>query len=241
MQNKNKILVGIISFIVLITIIFTFESKNDLNKKNVLINQNNTNNEEFLEKESIKVEDNKSIVTTKIIEKKISNENEYEDVTVVFKTIPKLSDEHISKLNHVFLEFIKKYDKAIYFNADFSEILNKKVGDEVSLFINGEIYEGIIKKNDIRIPSEEEINHGMNLISYDIRIQNSIEDYANNISIGGVLNPETNEFHFNGDIDYVKQKGNTLYRFESDNNGGVMVPYYDFDNYLRMDLQIRLD
>jgi len=142
--------------------------------------------------------------------------------------------EDIRELNEQYAEFIEKTSDARYFKADFTELFKKKVGDEVTLVIDGEEFNGVLVRADIIDPLQSEVEQGLDYPYYSFRIQPDKETYSSSIDVGGSIDLNGN-FKFTGDINYRGSNGGIKYRYDINNKIGVIIPYNDFDNLMFKD------
>ena len=149
-----------------------------------------------------------------------------DSLVVKFEEIDEPNPEDIKNLSETYYEFIEKNSDARYFKADFTELFKKKVGDKISLVIDGEEFNGIV----IRITKDSSANEPF----YAITIQPNKEEYYNNIDIYGYFNLITGDFEFTGDIGYGGVNGGLDYEFKINENIGVIVPSMDFQNSLNV-------
>jgi hypothetical protein len=159
--------------------------------------------------------------------------NSSEKLVVKWETVDEPKPEDIKNLNELYYEFIEETADARYFKADFTEIFKKKIGDEVTLVIDGEEFEGFITDSEVEYPTDTYYADGSTQHIYNhIRIQSEMDRNSQYIDIGGHLDPLTGEFHYSGDIAYVGLNGGIKYEYHIDNNIGIILPYDGFQNSL---------
>ncbi|MDD2871654.1 MAG: hypothetical protein PHS49_06735 [Candidatus Gracilibacteria bacterium] len=187
--------------------------------------------------------------------KKVEDKHEYNNIqaSISFEEIrDNINEKDIGELNDIFLAYVIKENDAIFFKADFTPILERKIGDEVSVKLGGEEFLGVVTKADILYPTMKEKNEGIG-ISYNFHIR-PYEEYIeeNRIANGG--NPKNdyvyhvisilgridsnNTYEFTGHVFYL---GFEEQRFQINNKIGVMLPDTKFDNFIHSNYDIGYD
>jgi len=248
MKKSTKIIIVVLAFFLVIFLIYR-NSKTGIEKSLIKNKVAKATREPILGKEPVaelmsKVTKGKiPFVQNKQIQHKYDENktNSSENLVVKWEMVDDPKPEDIKELNPDYADFIDKYADARYFKADFTELFKKKVGDEVTLVIDGEEFNGVLVDLNIEYPNgvyyaDGSIKH----IYYDVRIQPNNEDYSNYIDVGGSFNPLTGEFKYTGDIDYMDINGGIKYRYDVNNKIGVIIPYHEFNSYLFNDLGLRM-
>ena len=246
MKRNTKILIGILAVLLIIFLVYRtpksgLEKSVIKNKVAKVTREPIVGKEPFIEfmakatEGKIPFVDNKQIQHKYDENKTISSEK---NLVVKWETLENPKMEDIVKLNHAYASFIEEYADARYFKPDinqFKELFKKKVGDEVTLVIDGEEFHGHITKAEIEEPLEMEKKQGANYLGYSFYIQpigEDLDDPGDIINIGGLIFLDTGEVSFEGDIDYTRTNGGIMYRYDFNNKIGVIIPYDRFDSYL---------
>ena len=240
MSKNTKIFLGFLAFLLIIFLAFR-NTKTGVEKSLIKNKIAKATREPILGKEPVNefmakvTEAEIPFVQNKQIQHKYDeNKTKSSDSLVVkWEEVKDPKIEDIRELNEEYADFIEDKSDARYFKADFTELFKKKVGDEVTLVIDGEEFNGVIVNADIEKPDGIYYSDGSTKqIYYNYRIQPNKSDYSNYIDIGGSLNPLTGEINYEGDIDYTGINGGIKYRYDINNKIGVIIPYDDFDNYI---------
>lgn len=145
----------------------------------------------------------------------------------VFERLDYVEPEKIKELSETFYNFLQSSNgDARYFKPNFDELFTKKVGDIVTIIIDNEEFVGIIEQADIEYPTEKEIKNGESRLFYNFNIQPTLDNYSTSINIHGPKNA------MNGSIDYSRQNGGTSYEFRANEEFGIIVPSFDFQDSL---------
>jgi len=229
MKKSTKILIGILAILLLIFLAYR-NSKSGLEKSLIKNKVAKATREPILGKEPF-IE-----VVAKIMHKEIPfvknkqiqhkyDENKTkssENLVVKWETVDNPNPEDIKDLNDVYYDFIEETSDARYFKADFTELFKKKVGDEVTLVIDGEEFNG-------HITSVENNNS-----DYEFSIQpmgENLDKVNSIIFVGGSIYTD-GTYDFTGDINYRSTNGGINYEFNINEKIGVILPTNDFQNFI---------
>jgi len=254
MKKSTKILIGILAILLIIFLVYR-TPKSGLEKSVIKNKVAKSTREPILGKEPVAeimvktIEGGIPFVKNKQVQHKFDEnktKSSDENLVVKWETLDNPKMEDIKEINADYADFIDRYADARYFKPDinqFKELFKKKVGDEVTLVIDGEEFHGHITDTLIEKPNGKYYSDGsIKEIHYNFYIQpigEDLDDVGDVIDIGGHLNPLTGEFKFTGDISYRRTNGGIKYRYDVNNKIGVIIPYNDFDNYLTNDLGYR--
>ena len=240
MSKNTKIFLGFLGFLLIIFLAYR-NTKTGVEKSLIKNKVAKVTREPILGKEPVNefmakvTEAEIPFVQNKQIQHKY-DENKAESsgsLVVKWEEVEDPQIEDIKNLNELYAKFIEDRSDARYFKADFTELFKKKVGDKVTLVIDGEEFNGVITNSEIEYPTDDYYLDGSTQeIYYNIRIQSEIDRNSQYIDIGGHLDPLTGEFHYSGDIAYVGVNGGIKYEYHIDNNIGVILPYDEFQNFL---------
>ena len=159
-----------------------------------------------------------------------------ESLVVKWKSVDNPNPEDVKKLDEIYFDFIEETSDARYFKADFTELLKKKVGDEVILVIDGEEFNGQITKAEITPPLQSEIAQGLDYPDFNFYIQpigENLNEVGDIIDISGFIDLDGN-YKFSGDIKYTRNNEGIAYEFKVNNDIGVILPSDDFQNSLNI-------